>query len=209
MSNDLSKMVAPSESAMWMAEYEAMTDDELKALLVKGLQDAGQSILRCACLVHTLTSRGVNMTGLTAPQVIGRLKKVACGQLLPDVMVRFAGVPSLIDRIGCLPLDEQRRLADGGRVLLVVRGEGGQTDHMMADPLKMGREQISQAFGVSSIRDVEQQVLLLAGRREKKAAPVPQRIGHMDIDKELGVARVGRKIITPADLKAALRALDR
>jgi hypothetical protein len=184
----------------------AMTTEELREELARGLRLTADSLLRLAIIVKTLEERGEDLSGLRIG-LLHHLRRIACGQVLPEIVVRYAGMPSLISVIGSLPLPDQRKLADGGSVELAVYAADGSITYRMADPLTMTRQQASQVFARDHIRSQAEQVLILEQQRSRAKGKTPQKIGDLRIDKELGGVFVGRKFIPLADLAAAVNAL--
>lgn len=207
--NDLTdlRQQPPSESSAWLAEFHSMTTEDLKTALADSLGLTAKSLLRSACLVHVLEERGEDLTGLRIG-MLNHLKKIACGQLLPEVVVRFAGKPSLIAVVGNLPIDQQCRLAAGDAVQLLVYGDDGKRTIRNADPLVMTPRQVMQVFARDHVRNQAEQALILDERRERASLPVPAAVGKMKIDKERGGVIVGRQFIPLVDLVAAVKALQ-
>lgn len=198
----------PAESAAWLAEFHAMTTEELKQNLAETLGLTARSLLRCACLIHVLErERSEDLSGLRIG-ILPHLRRIATGQLLPEVVVRFAGKPSLIAVVGNLPLDDQRRLAAGDSVALIVYADGGGRTVRMMDPLNMTPRQVSQAFARDHIRHETEQHAILDDRREKAARPIPESVGKLRIDKERGGVMVGRHFVPLADLVQAVQFLQ-
>jgi hypothetical protein len=150
--------------------------------------------------------------GYTTPvETIGllhHLRRIACGMLLPEVVVQFAGKPSLIAIIGNLPIPEQRRIANGGTVRVLVL-EAGDTTHRMMQPLAMTPQQVRQAFANDHLRDDAEQAAILMRKRQENEGPRPKRIGELQPDYERVGVVVGKtgKFIPLADLIAAVNAL--
>jgi hypothetical protein len=205
--SDLSKTPDGNESLL--AHFQSLSTEDLKRSLVLQLEMSANTLLHTAYLVRVLEERGEDLSGLKIG-LIHHLRKIACGQLLPEVVVRFAGKPSLIALIGNLPLAEQRRLADGEHVRLVVYDQAtGQRTHRMADPLALTPRQVAQVFARDHVRRDDEQALLLDERRERAAQPVPETVGKLKLDRERGVAILGNHVIPLADLELAVKLLKR
>jgi hypothetical protein len=147
-------MKVPDHAAL-AAEVEGMTTAQLRQELSRGLRLAADNLLRLALVVKALEARGEDLSGLRVGLLLF-LRQIAAGQLLPEVVVRFAGVPSLIERIGRLPHDEQRRLADGGQVTIVTAARSGFAVEQK-DPLALTPRQIGLAFAPDHLRSEEEQ----------------------------------------------------
>lgn len=205
---DKMKLIPPNESAAWLAEFHDASTDVLKRELVESLGLTARGLLRCACIVHVLEERGEDLTAMQIG-IINFLRKIACGQLLPEVVVRFAGNTVLLKRIENLPIADQRRLATGSPVALLVLGTDGGRTIRQADPLKMTAQQVKQAFAGDHIRDEGEQALLLDDRREQASRPLSSMVGPLRLDPDRDGATCGRTFVSLANLEEAVRQLKR
>lgn len=85
-----------------------LTSKQLQTELAKGLSLVRDRLLRLAAVVAELDSRGEVVPGDAG--VLNMLRKVAAGQLLVDVVIRFAGQPQVIGRVGRMSASEQADL---------------------------------------------------------------------------------------------------
>lgn len=190
-----------------VAELQSLPSEQLREELVCGLGRMARDLLRLALIVRELEGRGEDLSGLKIG-LIHHLRKIACGQLLPEVVIRFAAKPALIALVGNLPLAEQGRLAGGGHVALVVRNPDGTPTHVMLDPLAMTPRQVAQVFARDHLRADSEQVAMMIESREMARKPVPEQVGRLKIDRETQTARAGRYVFTLADLKLAVKLLE-
>jgi hypothetical protein len=105
-----------------IAELRTLSTDELKQQLVDRLGLTAESLLRTACLVAVLEERGEDLSGLKIG-LLGHLRKIATGKLLPEIVVQFAGNGKLINRISELAITDQRRILAGADPKEVLRLE--------------------------------------------------------------------------------------
>jgi hypothetical protein len=184
-------------------EIAALSTEELRAELAQGLRLTAQYLLRLALIVRTLEERGEDLSELRVG-LIGYLRKIAYGQVLPEVVVRFAEYPLLIRRISALPLPEQQRLAEGEPIKVFLRRDDGEIDHRLADPLKLTSGQVIQVFAADHVRDQQEQLLLLEDRRNRPAKKQGRVSSRVRADRERGGILVGRAFVAAADALAAL-----
>lgn len=187
-------------------DFDNLPTEELRRELVRCLALTAQNLYRMALLVKTLEGRGEDLSGLKIGMV-DHLRDIARGTLLPETVVSFASKPSLIKTIGRLPIPEQKRLASGGTVLLVVYNEEGQRTHRPSNPLDMLPAQVRQVFDGDHIRTEQQQHLLLDEKNKNAARPLPERAGKLRIDRERDGFYVGNHFVSAADARAALSLL--
>jgi len=201
MSTDLD---FPLAAGLAREEYEtirASDTEALRAQLAGSLARTAQEMLRMAAIVRTLEERGVDLRDLRVG-MLDYLRRVAYGQVLPEVVVRFAEHPLLIRRIAALALPDQRRLVEGQGVPVAVRREDGTIDHRLADPLFLSGPQINQVFARDRLRSIAEQTLVLEDPQRRPRQPVHR--GRCRADRERGGLIVRRTLVPLADVLAAL-----
>jgi hypothetical protein len=186
--------------------YEKMGTEELRTELVKHLSVTAEDILRLAVLIKVLESRGEPIENIKVG-LIHHLRRIAEGILLPEALVRFGGRPHLLNAISRMPAGEQKKLADGEYVKMVVRHPGGDFDTRMVDPLLLRAGQLSLVFAQDRVRSEHEQIVMMEDRL-KPVARV-QKVGYMTLDYERGGVMVGAKFIPQSDLHEALQKLKK
>lgn len=197
---------SPAEISLVETDYqtlESLTTEQLREELAQGLRVTAECLSRLAAVVRILEERGEDLSELRIG-LIGYLRRIAHGQVLPEVVVRFADSPMLLRRIASLPLPDQKRLAEGEPVKLVVPQEGGPADHRMADPLRMTRDQITLVFAADHIRDTAEQLLVVQDRRSKPVAKRLRDQRRVRPDRDRGGIVIGRAFAAQAEAVAAL-----
>lgn len=184
------------------------TADLLRELTVQ-LRHTAEAMMRLAWIVRILEDRGEDLSGLRLP-LINHLRRIAYGQVLPELVVRFAAQPALLTRVSMLPMPDQQRLASGESVRLVVFREAPDgrrvTDHRLVDPSKLTQDQIWQVFGQDRIRSESEQVLYLEERSMRPATTPPPR-GKVRPDRQRGGLIVNRTYIPKGEIVEALASL--
>jgi hypothetical protein len=189
-------------------ELEAMSDADLLRALQQALREMGRGLRRLAQMVRVLEERGVDLSDLKIG-LLAQLRRIAHGQLHPEVVSHFGESKQLIKVVGTLPMPDQERLAGGAPVKLMILLPDGRTDHRFVDPIHLNRREVNQVFDQSRhcLRDDAGQVAWLQREKAEASRPMPTKIGCMVVDVEGQRVLVGNRTITKADLKAALRAL--
>lgn len=82
-----------------------LTAEQLRADFEKGLRIARDQLIRLAAVLTELDSRGETVEG--NKDLLKMLRRIASGELLPEVVVQFAGSPTVMRRVGRLPVKEQ------------------------------------------------------------------------------------------------------
>jgi hypothetical protein len=184
-----------------------MSTARLRAELSRVLELTARNLMRLALIVRALEERGEDLSDLRLG-LLPYLRQIAYGQVLPEVVVRFAESPMLVRAIAALPGPDQKRLASGEPVSLVVaRGEHGH-DIRMADPLKMTGDQIRQVFGKGRLRDEAEQVLMMEGHTGKKGrARLRNKVGSIVVDRRNRGLVIGKEFVPVAQVIEALALL--
>lgn len=190
----------PIESEL--SRLSSLGNAALRDELVRCMSDTASHLLRLAAIIRVLEERGENLSDLKIGMV-RHLRRIAYGQILPEVVVRFGSSTMLIDKIGSLPLPDQRRIASGEPIKLLV----GRGDHRMVDPLNMTQDQVRQAFGKDHIRDDAEQAAFLDSPDRRRPGRKSLRVGRVRPDRERMGLIVGRAFAPIDDVLAGLRGL--
>lgn len=179
-------------------DLAGLTSDTLRAMLSKSLERTARELTRLAWIVRILEERGEDLADLRIG-LLSYLRQIAYGQVLPEVVVRFGSAPTLVRAIAALPSPDQRRLADGEPVPMVVR-EGDTYTHRLVDPLKMSGGQVRQVFASDHVRDEGEQILRLQDRAAAKppAPKNPRAKGKIALDPKGRGIWVGRTLVPTA-----------
>jgi hypothetical protein len=153
----------PSTLEEEYAELGLMNTDRLREELTRSLHVSAAHLRRLAVIVRLLEERGENLADLRIG-LLPYLRQIAHGQVLPEVLVRFAQSPWIVRLVSSLPLPDQKKLADGERIELVFRRDTG-FDKRLVDPLAMTRDQVLLAFDRNRLRSEEEQVLILEQKK--------------------------------------------
>lgn len=180
-------------------DLTAIDTETLKAELAASLRTTAQGLVRMAAIVAELQTRGEDLSDLRLGLVTW-LRKIASGQVLPEIVVRYQGSPQLLRSISALPLNDQQRFADGEPVKLIVDLSG---DHRLVEPLKLTREQLHQVFAADHVRDDTEQIMVMETRRNRPAKP-ETKSRRVRGDKDAGGIFVGRAFAEHGDVLAAL-----
>lgn len=203
------EIVTPAELTPELAELRAMDTPTLRAELSRQLEMTADHLRRLAWIVRTLEERGEDLSNIRY-SLLPYVRQIAHDQILPEIVVRFGRSPLALQLISTLPLPDQRTIAAGKELKLVVaRDSGGAYTHRLVDPLLLGRDQLRQLFGPEGIRDEAEQVAWLESRAKPKAPrPGMERHGRIKIDRKHKTIRVGRITLQPSEVVDALARLN-
>ena len=202
--NDQAPAVVTSPGVV--ADLSSMTVADLRSELVRSLKLTAAHLLRLASIVRELEERGEDLSDIKVG-MMGHLRRIAYGQVMPELVVRYAESPGLLKTLSSLPLPDQARIAAGEPVRVVVRRENGKFDSRLMDPIKLDRSQVAQVFGRGEIRDEAGQIMILEGRAASAASPskfATMRRGIVRPDPEKRGLMVGNKLIPTGAIVSAL-----
>lgn len=181
--------------------------DELKQMYVDRLRLTVENLRELAEIARVLEEKGVDISDLETGSGMFPLKYVRLvghGQLLPDVVLRFMGHSALMRNIAAMPLPDQKRLADGGKVEVAVR-RGSSFDCRMIDPLSMSPDQIRQTISGGRIHSYAEQIARLESEANPADDAAPTRTRALvSADARTGMLRVGNREVPIADTLRAI-----
>lgn len=182
-----------------------MDTPTLRAELARVLTVTADTLVYLAAVWRELERRGEDLSALRSG--IGQyIPLIANGQLAAEALVHFAGRISLLRAVQSLPIDEQRRLALGGKLPVVTIAPDGQLDQTDVPAVSLTTEQIRMVFDVGRIRaPSEQRNLLASTRTAAKRRATRGRNYRVRIDKEAGTVQVGRMSVSIEEVIDALR----
>jgi len=187
----------PAELKQEVAAIEQMQDClELRKMMIDALSLSVEQIIRLAAIVRRLEELGDDLSDMNFT-LLPQLRKVAYGQVLPELVVNLIGKPLLLRKACALPIPDQQRIAADDA--LKVMESGG--DHRMVPVSKMSGRDINQVFGPDCIRDDAEQASWL---REKANAKPPTEAKwdreKIYLDRRRQGLVVGKRFIPASDL---------
>ena len=194
----------PSDLPEELSNLATLDNAGLREELSRSIRMTAAHLLRLAWIVRLLEERGEDLADLRLG-LITYLRRIAYGQVLPEVVVRFAESPLMVQTIAQLPAPDQARIAAGDPVTLMVRRPDGTFDRRLADPLRMRRDQAWQVFAKGRIRDEGEQILYLEDR-EKGTVRTSKRAANSAIqpDPARGGLIVGKRFVPSGLVVSAL-----
>lgn len=195
--------VAPQDTELCFDLLPSMGTDELRGEFARVLGLTARNLVYLAAVWKELESRGVDLSGLRSG-LIAYLPHIASGAVSPEAVVRFAGSPPMLRAITSLPLDQQRRLAEGEPVKLVVK-QGDAFTHRMLPAHALTQPQVKLVFGERRMRSEAEQIAILTRPPIEAVPRKPVLKGQVVVDRMAGTVRIGRNIVPASDVIDALR----
>jgi hypothetical protein len=145
--------------------FKQQTAAERAMALKAALWQTVEQVLTVAAVVEAMAQSNDDLSELPSWWVAW-MRKIAAQDMLPEVFLEFNG--TLREKVAALPVQQQKILAEGGTVELVVL-KNGEVEIIHADPRKLELPQIRQIFGRSYIRDAAEQRSWLESKTFPKA----------------------------------------
>jgi|GEM_PF-4528336 hypothetical protein len=161
------------------------------------------ALMKLGAIVRRLEVLEVDVSALRLPNM-DYFRRIAHGSMLPEVFVSLAGTPMVLRRVSRLPMVDQREIADGGPVKVMLRGG----DHLMVAVSDLTTKQIKQVFAADHIRSESQQVAWLVEFDSQKLLPDAERPVVM-LDRRRNGIVVGDVFVSAGDLAQYLGDLSR
>ncbi len=203
------KELAVVNPAAWeglCVEVRAMTPAQRREELGMGFRLIAERLVRMAAVLRIMEELGEQFDPKELPY-LSELRRIAYGQLLPEAFCRFVEREHVLRAVGKLTIPEQKRLASGAHVELLVVMPNGSFDELRPDPLDLTPAQVRQVFDGDRIRDITAQRPILHQQIAGRHVKTPDRLGDWKIDKELQKASIGNRSFPLAELEAVVRAL--
>lgn len=170
---------------------------ELRSELARGLTLTAQVLTRLGAIWMELERRGEDLADLRTG-LARTLPLIATGRLAAEAVVSFAGRPLVLRCLEGLPLDEQRRLADGAPIPVYLPGEDAPQSLPIA---RIPSAAIGRVLCDGTIRTPAEQ--RIAMRRPKKKEK-PLRRYNVTVDRESQMITVGHATVAVSAVLAAL-----
>lgn len=178
---------------------------ELKEALANSLEMTAQHLVLLGRIWVELESRGEDLSALRSGVGL-YLSQIGSGKLSAKAVVAFAGQQLLLRELAELPIEEQERLADGGKVPLVI-------EHRTSKELKVDYVELSmlhsrhysQVFNKGLIRNADEQKGLLQAPTTRKKKPAIPRKRKITVIKDENLVQVGALKLRLDDVVQSLK----
>lgn len=204
--NELVLTKATAESGVLPTPYELnnMSTQHLRGELARSLTMSAQHLAYLAVIWGALESRGEDLSDLRIGLAV-YLPQIASGQLDAEVVIRFAGQPTVLRNIAALPIETQRGLAKGVPVRVLTVDVDGTYQSAEMPAYALTGAQAKLVFDSGKLRDPnEQRAILETARVTAKKRTRPGGGGHVRYDATADVLRIGRASATVGEVMGAL-----
>lgn len=151
-------------------QFVAWTDQEILDEIRKRMKVCADSLIELAEIVGTAYRRGIDLSGVMNPLLLDDLRKIESGQIVADLAEKYMHT-RVYQKIKSLPIDDQKMIAETGKVSIVVR-RGDSFDLRKMEVSALTIEQEHLAFHRGRIRSREEQITVLES--ESLALPIDE-----------------------------------
>lgn len=157
------------------AELRPLSTEKLRGMFVESYGKAAEFIARASVCVKLMEERGENLRGIPQIQLF---RRVACGQVLPELVWKFMESPARRE-VERLPLPDQRKLAESPFLPVAEPASGGGYTKRMVDLTTASVTLVKQVIGPEGVRSPEEQIAYISTAKPRsvvtpKVAPVAE-----------------------------------
>ena len=172
--------------------------DDLRKQLAHGLTLTAVTLTRLGAVWAELERRGEDLSDLKTG-IARTLPLIAAGRLASEAVVAFAGRPMILRALDGVPLEQQRRLADGEPIPVYLQGESAP----MAMPLaRIPAAAVTRVISDGIVHTPAEQRLAI--RAKKRKTVEGDRRYTVTVDREARTIKIGKMTIPIATIIAAL-----
>lgn len=172
-------------------QFVAWTDAEILDEIRKRIKVCADSLIELATVVGAAYRRGIDLSEIMNPLLLDDLRKIESGQICPDMAERFMHT-RVYPRLKNLPLDDQKLLAETGKVGVVVR-RGDNFDFRKMDVAALTGEQAKLVFDRGRIRTREEMITILEAETLTEPDEFDEATVCVKITAEIDMTKAQRK----------------
>lgn len=182
-----------------MAALTAMPTERLRAELAHGLTLTAITLTKLGMVWAELERRGEDLSDLRVG-IARTLPLIAGGRLAAEAVVAFAGRPMILRALEGVPLDMQRRLADGEPVPIYLPGETAPKSLPLA---RIPAAAITRVIADGIVRTPAEQRLAIRAKKRKPQSDDSRKY-TVTVDRESRTIKIGKMTIPIATILAAM-----
>lgn len=160
-------------------ELSHFTTPELMERLKDAFQITAKALIEVAAIVRILEDRGEDLSSLKLG-MIDWFRKIAHGQVLPEVFERYRLRPRLLESVASLPIPDQERLSADDAAIPVLTFAGEELSQRQVDPLELTPQEMKQVFTRGRLRSLSEQRGWLNDQTRKRRS-APQQEPNLDV----------------------------
>lgn len=179
-------------------EIKQASTATLRTELARGLTLTAQTLTTMGAIWQELETRGEDLSDLRTG-LARTLPLIASGRLAAESVVAFAGRPLVLRCMEGLPIEEQRRLADGAPIPVYLPGEDAPQSLPVS---RIPSAAIGRVLCDGMIRTPAEQRMAIKTRKAKKE-PAYRRY-HVQVDRHHQLVTIGKITVPLSTIIAAM-----
>ncbi len=168
-----------------VGDIKSLSNEQILAELQALIGDTLQKLQRIVPLWRELQDRGLDLSHLRKG-ICFYVPLIIQGKVDAAMVARLASHAGLLRQAALLPMADQRRLAAGQKVKVLLARRREAPVAVEKDPLDLSGPQVRQVFGPQGIRSIEEQRDRLEARRSSSAS------ASVEFDPELRTLNVAK-----------------
>lgn len=172
-------------------EWLTASDEELLAECKRRLAVCADSLIAAANVIGPALRRGLDLSSFANPLLIDVLRKIESNQIVPAMAERFMHMP-VFRKLKYLPIDDQQRIAETGKVEVVVR-RGDDFDIKKLSVESLTKSQRDLVFDRGRIRSQNEMIAILEDVLEPIEDPYDEAIVSIKIVADVSLTKAERK----------------
>jgi hypothetical protein len=175
--------------------------------IVSAVHTTVAHVARIAALLRRAEELEIEIDIQVGP--VGFLRRIAYGQMIPELYVAFEDDPKLMSKLSVLPTPDQKKIAAGKPLKVMTFDDNGNVTHLMVSVRDMSKSQVQQVFYKGRIRSEAEQVNYLRERLQAvKPIGVPIEDAYV-VDQKKGMVVIRGIAFSSDDLLRMLAELGR
>jgi hypothetical protein len=166
--SDTPEVVLPPEKWERIKDMDAF---HVMEGLKRCLTISAEMLVEASMYVKRADELKVDLSELNGP-LLAILRRIAHGQCLPGVVVKWSGQPRLRDKIASLPIPDQKRFLEVTEAVEVaITKPDGSLDAVSLPVSSLRSSQVDQVFDRNRIRSIVEQNALVREKLGKQSVP--------------------------------------
>jgi hypothetical protein len=184
-------------------DLDGMDPERLIEAIIGGITMSVRGLVRAARAWAKASALGVDLSRFRGG-TFHFLPLIAAGVVAAEAVLAFSGLKNKLRAVTALPPADQKRLAAGAPVKLVVR-HGDEFTKRQLPVSALTDTQVKQVFGDRCIRTEQEQIALLESVPIVTLPPKAVTTGRVTVDRSQAVVRIGTNSAPITDVIEALR----
>lgn len=206
MTNDVTDLLPALQAAAIPGPMELgnLSNQELRSRLAQSLSLSAKHLAYLAAVWGELEKRGEDLSDLRSG-LTAYLPQIAAGRLDAEVVVKFAGQPTVLQSLAQLSLDKQRSIVRGEPIEVLTVNAAGEYEVTKTPAYMLSASQARLVFSAGKVRTPDEQKTTFESARiaaMRRTRPGPD--GRVRYDPRTDQIRIGKSAASVGEVVAAI-----